>query len=155
MKICIYGAGAIGAYLGAELAAAGADVSFVARGPHLAAMQENGLRLHIGEQQKTVAVRCTDDPSALGPQDYVILTLKAHSVGPIVDQIQPLLGPDTAIVTAQNGILCGTSMPLAVLGKIIISIVSIRVAKSGRHWGQRGRLAASFTHPAKLLRRAW
>ena len=105
MKICIYGAGAIGAYLGAELAAAGADVSFVARGPHLAAMQENGLRLHIGEQQKTVAVRCTDDPSALGPQDYVILTLKAHSVGPIVDQIQPLLGPDTAIVTAQNGIL--------------------------------------------------
>lgn len=105
MKICIYGAGAIGAYLGAELADAGADVSFIARGPHLAAMRENGLTLQIAGTEKNVSIACTDDPAELGPQDYVIITLKAHSVLPIVEQIKPLLGPDTAIVTAQNGIL--------------------------------------------------
>jgi 2-dehydropantoate 2-reductase len=105
MKICIYGAGAIGAYLGAELAATDCELSFVARGPHLAAMQKNGLTLQRGDETKNVKVRCTDNPAELGEQDYVILTLKAHSVLPIVDQIKPLLGPETAIVTAQNGIL--------------------------------------------------
>lgn len=105
MKICIYGAGAIGAYLGAELAGAGADVSFIARGSHLEAMRSNGLTLQIGDKEKNVAIRCTDNPAELGPQDYVIITLKAHSVLPIVEQIKPLLTPDTAIVTAQNGIL--------------------------------------------------
>jgi len=105
MKICIYGAGAIGAYLGAELAGTGADLSFVARGPHLEAMKANGLTLHIGDKEKNVKVPCTDNPAELGPQDYVIMTLKAHSVLPVIDQIKPLLGPDTAIVTAQNGIL--------------------------------------------------
>jgi len=105
MKICIYGAGAIGAYLGAELAATDCELSFVARGPHLAAMRENGLTLKIGGAEKNVRVNCTDNPAELGPQDYVIITLKAHSVVPIVDQIVPLLGPDTAVVTAQNGIL--------------------------------------------------
>lgn len=105
MKICIYGAGAIGGYLGAELAAAGYDVTLIARGPHLAAMQANGLTLEIGGERKTVQVHCTDDPAEAGPQDYVIVTLKAHSVFPIVDQMRPLLGPDTAVVTAQNGVL--------------------------------------------------
>ena len=105
MKICIYGAGAIGAYLGAELADAGCDVSLIARGPHLAAMQANGLTLEIGGERKNVRVRCTDNPAELGPQDYVIITLKAHSVSPIVEQMTPLLGPDTAVVTAQNGVL--------------------------------------------------
>lgn len=105
MKICIYGAGAIGGYLGAELADAGHDVSLIARGPHLATMQANGLTLEIGGARKTVQVCCTDSPAELGPQDYVILTLKAHSVFPIVEQMRPLLGPDTAVVTAQNGVL--------------------------------------------------
>jgi 2-dehydropantoate 2-reductase len=105
MKICIYGAGAIGGYLGAQLAGADADVSLVARGPHLAAMRERGLTLLSGDWRRTVAVTCTDDPRALGHQDYVILTLKAHSTPSILDQLQPLLGPDTAVVTAQNGIL--------------------------------------------------
>ena len=105
MKICIYGAGAIGAYLGAELAGAGADVSLIARGPHLEAMQASGLTLQIGGEEKHVEVTCTDDPSELGQQDYVIITLKAHSVIPIVAQMRPLLGPDTAVVTAQNGVL--------------------------------------------------
>ena len=105
MKICIYGAGAIGGYLGVELARAGLDVSLIARGPHLAAMQKNGLTLLIdGETRKAKPV-ATDDPAALGPQDYVIITLKAHSVVHILDKITPLLGPQTAVVTAQNGIL--------------------------------------------------
>ncbi len=105
MKICIYGAGAIGGYLGAELSGTGAEVALVARGPHLKAMQRNGLTLISGEQRKIVKVICTDDPRTLGPQDFVIITLKAHSVAPILDHLQPLLGRDTAVVTAQNGIL--------------------------------------------------
>jgi len=105
MKICIYGAGAIGAYLGAKLTGTGNDVSLIARGPHLEAMRENGLTLQIGDKKTNVAVNCTDNPAELGPQDFVILTLKAHSVAPIVEQIKPLFGDETAVVTAQNGIL--------------------------------------------------
>jgi 2-dehydropantoate 2-reductase len=105
VKICIYGAGAIGAYLGVELIDAGHDVTLIARGPHLAAMQAKGLTLQINGQSKTVAVKATDNPAEAGPQDYIIVTLKAHSVAAIVDQMQPLLGPETAVVTAQNGVL--------------------------------------------------
>jgi len=105
MKICIYGAGAIGAYLGARLIEAGCEVTLIARGPHLQAMRENGLTLQTGDEQQTLQVNCTDDPAEVGPQDYVVVTLKAHSVAPIVEQILPLLGPDTPIVTAQNGVL--------------------------------------------------
>jgi 2-dehydropantoate 2-reductase len=90
--------------MGAQLARAGADVSFVARGPHLAAMQANGVRLQIDGQEHTVKVRCTNNPAELGPQDYVIIALKAHSVPGVVDLIAPLLGPDTAVVTAVNGL---------------------------------------------------
>jgi 2-dehydropantoate 2-reductase len=104
MKICIYGAGAIGGYLGVQLARAGADVSLVARGPHLAAMRENGLKLLIDGEERVAQLRCTDDPRELGPQDYVIIALKAHSVPSVLDAMQPLLGPDTAVVTAVNGI---------------------------------------------------
>jgi 2-dehydropantoate 2-reductase len=105
MKICIYGAGSIGGYLGVELALAGYDVSLIARGPHLEAIQRNGLTLLVDDQRKVAKLAATDDPSRLGPQDYVILTLKAHSVAPIVDRMLPLFGEDTAVVTAQNGIL--------------------------------------------------
>ncbi|WP_353193169.1 2-dehydropantoate 2-reductase [Pandoraea pnomenusa] len=104
MKICIYGAGAIGGYLGVQLALAGADVSLVARGPHLAAMRENGLKLLIDGEERVARLRCTDDPRELGPQDYVIIALKAHSVPSVLDAMQPLIGPDTAVVTAVNGI---------------------------------------------------
>ncbi|WP_417519998.1 2-dehydropantoate 2-reductase [Minwuia sp.] len=104
MKICIYGAGAIGGYVGAMLARQGAEVSLIARGPHLAAMKANGLRLEVGDESFTVHPRLTDDPAELGPQDYVLLTMKAHGVRAIADAMQPLLGPDTAVVTAQNGL---------------------------------------------------
>ncbi len=104
MKICIYGAGAIGSYLGAELARTGYEVSLIARGPHLEAMRASGLTLLIEGENRVVQVACTDDPAQVGPQDYVIITLKAHSVSPVVEQMVPLLGPETAVVTAQNGI---------------------------------------------------
>jgi 2-dehydropantoate 2-reductase len=90
--------------MGAQLARAGADVSFVARGPHLAAMQANGVRLQIDGEEHTVKVRCTNNPAELGPQDYVIIALKAHSVPGVVDLMPPLLGPNTSVVTAVNGL---------------------------------------------------
>ena len=104
MKICIFGAGAIGGYMGAKLAAAGADVSLVARGPHLRAMQERGLTLIEEGERRTVAVRAAEDPAALGLQDYVVVTLKAHSVPPVVARMQPLIGPETTIVSGVNGV---------------------------------------------------
>jgi 2-dehydropantoate 2-reductase len=104
MKICIYGAGAIGGYLGVQLARAGVDVSLVARGAHLAAMKQNGLKLLIGEEQHVAHPRCTDNPAELGVQDYVIICLKAHSITGVLNQMQPLLGPHTRVVTAVNGI---------------------------------------------------
>ncbi len=103
MKICIYGAGAIGGYLGAKLAKAGADVSLVARGPHLAAMRDNGLTLIEDGRTETFAVTASDDPATLGVQDYVVITLKAHSVPGVVDTMQPLLGDHTTVVHAVNG----------------------------------------------------
>ncbi|OSQ46591.1 2-dehydropantoate 2-reductase [Marivita geojedonensis] len=105
MKICVFGAGAIGGYMGVKLAQAGADVSLVARGPHLAAMQANGLKLiEEGGEETVVSVTASDNPADLGVQDYVIVTLKAHSVPPIVDKMQPLIGPNTTIVSGVNGV---------------------------------------------------
>ena len=91
--------------MGVKLAQAGADVSLVARGPHLAAMQANGLTLHENDKAPvTVPVIASDDPAALGVQDYVIVTLKAHSVPPVVTRMNPLIGPDTTIVSGVNGV---------------------------------------------------
>ena len=104
MKVCIYGAGAIGGYLGVQLAEAGADVSLVARGAHLNAMRANGLKLLIDGEERVAHLNCTDDPAELGPQDYVFISLKAHAVPGVVDAMTPLLGNDTSIVTAVNGV---------------------------------------------------
>ncbi len=105
MKICIFGAGAIGGYMGVKLAQAGADVSLVARGPHLAAMQDKGLTLIEEDADPvTVPVTASDNAADLGPQDYVIVTLKAHSVPPVVDKMQPLIGENTTIVSGVNGV---------------------------------------------------
>ena len=104
MRICIYGAGAIGGYLGAQLSLAGEQVTLIARGAHLEAMQEGGLRLLIDGEERVARPVCTSDPSEAGPQDYVIVTLKAHSAPAIVEPMQSLLGPETAVVTAMNGV---------------------------------------------------
>ncbi len=105
MKICVFGAGAIGGYMGVKLAQAGADVSLVARGPHLAAMQDKGLTL-IEEDgaPQTVKVHASDNAADLGEQDYVIVTLKAHSVPAVVPHMQPLIGENTTIVSGVNGV---------------------------------------------------
>ena len=105
MKICIFGAGAIGGLMGAKLAAKGdVDVTFIARGPHLAAMRENGVKLISDGAEQIVHPRCVASAEEAGPQDYVLVTLKAHSLPSAAKQMQPLLGPDTAIVSAVNGI---------------------------------------------------
>ncbi|MCJ8144804.1 2-dehydropantoate 2-reductase [Ancylobacter sp. A5.8] len=104
MKVCIYGAGAIGGYVGVQLKRAGVDVSLVARGAHLEAMKANGLKLLIDGEERVEHIPCSDNPADLGPQDYVIVALKAHSVPSVVDAMQPLLGNDTAVVTAVNGV---------------------------------------------------
>lgn len=104
MKICVFGAGAIGGYLAVRLANAGEDVSVVARGPHLAAIRDRGLTLRIDGGEETARITATDDAATLGPQDYLVITLKAHSVPPIADKLAPLIGPDTTIVTGMNGV---------------------------------------------------
>jgi 2-dehydropantoate 2-reductase len=104
-RICVFGAGAIGGYVGARLALKGeADVSLIARGAHLAAMKTNGLTLRQAGETHVVHPQVTDQPSELGPQDFIILTLKAHGLAGVIDQLTPLMGPDTAILFAQNGI---------------------------------------------------
>ena len=104
MKVCIYGAGAIGGYMGALMHRTGAEVSFVARGAHLEAMRRDGVRVLMDGRELVARPACTDDPAELGPQDYVVVALKAHSVPGVVDLMQPLLGNDTGVVTAVNGI---------------------------------------------------
>jgi 2-dehydropantoate 2-reductase len=104
-SICVFGAGAIGGYVGARLALKGeADVSLVARGAHLAAMRAGGLTLRQAGETHVVHPKVTDQPSELGPQDFIILTLKAHGLAGVIDQLTPLIGKDTAILFAQNGI---------------------------------------------------
>ena len=105
MRVCVFGAGAIGGYVAAHLAAAGrVTPSLVARGAHLDAIRARGLRLIEGGRETTHAVEASADGADFGPQDYVLLALKAHSVGPALDAIAPLLGPETAVVTMQNGV---------------------------------------------------
>jgi 2-dehydropantoate 2-reductase len=104
LKVCVFGAGAIGGLLGVALADAGADVSLVARGAHLKAMQDHGVRLQSEGTEKVAHLRCTDDPIMLGQQDYVIITLKAHDIAPAVESMRPLLGRETHVVTASNGL---------------------------------------------------
>jgi 2-dehydropantoate 2-reductase len=104
MQICIFGAGAVGSHFAVRLARAGHDVSCVMRGPHLKAVQANGLTLRVGDATFTADVRASDDPAALGRQDLVISTLKATGPDSLVNGLPPLLRNDTAIVFAQNGI---------------------------------------------------
>ena len=97
--MCVFGAGAIGGFLGVALADAGAEVSLVARGAHLSAMRDHGVRLQIEGTEKVAHLRCTDDPTVLGEQDYVIIALKVHDISPAVESLLPLLGPETHGVT--------------------------------------------------------
>jgi 2-dehydropantoate 2-reductase len=105
MKIAIIGAGAIGGYVGVKLALKGEDVTFLARGANLAAIRKSGMKLVMSDGVEHVAkVKATSDYADAGPQDMVILAVKAHQVEPVTGELPKLLGPDTVIVTMQNGI---------------------------------------------------
>ncbi len=107
MKICIIGAGAIGGLLGARLALAGEELSFIERpGPHLDAIRSSGLKLlmHDGEELTAGGLKASEDFGAPGPQDVVILAVKAYHIPPIAPKLRALFGPDTIVITIQNGI---------------------------------------------------
>lgn len=104
MKICIYGAGAIGGYMGVMLKRGGLDVSLVARGAHLDAIKARGLTLVTKTETISERMPASRDPRDLGRQDVVIIALKAHQAWEAAEDLKPLLGPQTAIVTAQNGV---------------------------------------------------
>ena len=104
MKVCIYGAGAIGGWLGVKLARAGCEVSVVARGATLEAIRERGLRLHENNETLEAPVRCSSSAAELGPQDLVVVAVKAPAMAEVAKGIGPLLGSQTAALTAMNGV---------------------------------------------------
>src|SRR5216684_7743088 len=104
MRICVFGAGAVGSHLAVRLALSGHDVSCVMRGPHLEAVKAKGLTLRVGDAEFSAPVKASDDPAEVGQQDVVISTLKATGLSSLAAGLRPLLRDDTAIVFAQNGI---------------------------------------------------
>ncbi|HEX6268197.1 MAG TPA: 2-dehydropantoate 2-reductase [Burkholderiales bacterium] len=106
MKICVYGAGAVGGLIAARLSRSGHEVSAVARGAQLEAIRQHGLRVRdrAGGKVESHAVRAESDPARLGPQDYVVVAVKAQSLQEVAAGIGPLVGADTSIITAMNGV---------------------------------------------------
>ena len=104
MMIAIMGAGSVGGYLGGMLARSGLNVSLIARGAHLAAIRENGLRVVRDSEEFTVHCAATDDPGEIGPVDLVLLTVKTYQNGSAVPAMAPLIGPDSTVLCLQNGI---------------------------------------------------
>jgi 2-dehydropantoate 2-reductase len=104
MRTCIYGAGAIGGWMGVKLAQAGCTVSVIARGATLQALQQGGLQLQQGGETAGVAVRVTSDPAAIGVQDLVVVAVKAPAMAEVAKSIGPLIGPNTVVLTAMNGV---------------------------------------------------
>jgi 2-dehydropantoate 2-reductase len=148
MRIAVFGAGAIGGYVAAKLAAAGrADLSIVARGAHLEAVRKDGLRLIEDGEESAYAVRAAADARELGVQDYVVIALKAHSLSGALDQIVPLLGEHTSVVTMQNGV------PWWYFHKLAGPLEDARVAAvdpSGAIWDRIGpeRAIGAVVYPA-------
>src|SRR5271169_5294649 len=104
MKIAVIGAGAVGGYVGVKLALAGEDVTFIARGANLSAIRTHGMKLVLPDSSELVAAgaRATQDYDAVGPQDLVILAMKAHQVEAVADDVPKLFGAETVVVTMQN-----------------------------------------------------
>ena len=116
-KVAIVGAGAIGGWMGVHLAQAGAQLSVLARGDTLTALQKNGLQLHQNGELHTVPVKASNDAAALGVQDLVVIAVKAPALASVAAQVKPLIGPHTMVLTAMNGVpwwfLQGFGGPLA------------------------------------------
>ena len=156
MKICIYGAGAVGGLVAGRLAQAGHEVSVVARGAHLTAIREHGLGIVVEKDEIKVKIRAESDPALLGPQDYVIVAVKGQSLPEVAANIGSLLGPETSVVTAMNGVpwwffdrlaFGGGKLRLASLdpdGKISAAMPTARVVGCVIH------LAASTPEPGLI-----
>ncbi len=135
MRIAVIGAGGVGGAFGAALANAGADVTFVARGAHLKAMQQNGLRIEGGRGETLIApCQATDDPAAIGPVDFVLFCVKLWDVESAGEQIRPLIGPDTAVIPLQNGIDAADRLiPILGAGAVMggVAQISATIAEPG------------------------
>jgi len=106
VKIAVMGSGGVGGYFGARLARGGADVTFVARGAHLAAIRERGLVVEGGpDELRLPSVNAVEDPAAIGTVDLVIFAVKLWDTEAAIDQIRPIVGPETAVISFQNGVL--------------------------------------------------
>ena len=103
-KVCIFGAGSIGGYLAACLSKNNIDLSLIARGPHKKAIEENGLTLIKNDKSENFKLKVTDDPKELGIQDYIFISVKAHAITNIVESLQSLIGENTTIISAVNGL---------------------------------------------------
>jgi 2-dehydropantoate 2-reductase len=139
-RVAVYGAGAVGSYLGSRLAAARADVHLIARGAHLRALRENGLTLITPEGVSTTPVWSTDDPATIGQVDIVLFCVKSYDTDDAVERLPPLIGPDTAVISIQNGIgneakiaaKVGAEHVLGAATYILSAIESPGIVRSGR-----------------------
>jgi 2-dehydropantoate 2-reductase len=104
MRVAVFGAGAVGSYLGSRLAAARADVHLIARGAHLEALRNNGLTLVTPDGVTTTSVWATDDPASIGPVDLVLFCVKSYDTEAAAERLTPLVGPETMVLSIQNGI---------------------------------------------------
>ena len=168
MRVAVMGAGGVGGCIGALLAQAGNEVSLVARGPHLNAIRANGLRLKRESGDFTVQVPATDDPARIGPVDLVLYTVKAYQNAAAIPAIRPMVGPNTAVLTLQNGVDChvrlreslgpGHALPGAYWTASSIEapgVVSLIGATPRLSFGEeRGRASARSTAILKALRSA-
>lgn len=145
MKICIFGAGAIGGFIAGYMARGGLDVSVVARGAHLRAIRENGLTVEAPDERFTVRVHASDDPAELGAQDGVLVTVKAPALPAVAGLIGPLLGPDTPVAFLTNGVpwwyfhghggpMDGHRLPLLDPGDVIWNAIGPRRTVGGIAW---------------------
>jgi 2-dehydropantoate 2-reductase len=141
MKIAVFGAGAVGGYLGACMARGGADVSFIARGAHLEAMRERGLTLITPEGERShIDVRATDDPAEIGPVDVVLFLVKSYDTESAARQLPPMIGQGTGVISLQNGIdnedhisaVVGSNHVLGGAAYILAAIEAPGVVRSGR-----------------------
>ena len=147
MRIAVMGAGAVGGYFGARLLAAGADVAFLARGRHLAAIREEGLRIEsaVGNLHlKNITV--SDDPAAIGPVDVVLFAVKLWDTETAAAALAPLIGPDTAVITLQNGVTSADTLGAAVGAQHVaggVAHIAAQVFAPGviRHTGSMARLS--------------
>jgi len=104
MRIAVFGSGAVGGYFGGRLAASGEEVTFIARGAHLAALRQHGLRISSPKGDAGLRVTATDDPATIAPVDVVLFTVKLYDVDAGAARLAPLIGPETVVITMQNGV---------------------------------------------------